>query len=157
MMSMVKQHLQERADDGRIRERYKMPDNTNNRRMFTIWHLTATVIAVGGMIIELLTSTAFIGLIGVIIAMIILFSAKRRYGTGTFDERTIKIHRRAANIAFGLTVVGLLIIRMLNRYHHPVIGAMGREEVSDNMGTYLFNAVLLSRVLLLLPAEDVRL
>ena len=111
-----------------------MPGNTNNTRRFTIWHLTATVIAVGGMIIELLTSTAFIGLIGVVIAMIILFSAKRRYGAGSFDERTLEIHRRAASTAFRLTAVGLLIFWMLNRYLHQVIGAMSGEEVSDGVG-----------------------
>jgi len=111
-----------------------MSDNTNNKRMFTIWHLTATVIAVVGMLIEVLTSTAFIGLIGVVIAMIILFSAKRRYATGTFDERTMEIHRRAASTAFRLAVVGLLMIWLLNRYLRPVIGAMSGEEVSDGVG-----------------------
>ena len=113
---------------------YKMSDNTNNKRMFTIWHLTATVIAVVGMLIEVLTSTAFIGLIGVVIAMTILFSAKQRYGKGAFDERTMKIHRMAANTAFRLAVVGLLIFWLLNRYLRPVIGAMSGEEVSDGIG-----------------------
>jgi|LGVF01.1.fsa_nt_gb uncharacterized membrane protein len=111
-----------------------MPDNPNNKRRFTIWHLTATVIAVGGMIAELLTSTAFIGLIGVAIAMIILFSTKRRYEPGAFDERTVEIHKRAESIAFKLTAVGLLIFWLLNRYLHPVIGAMSGEEVSDGVG-----------------------
>ena len=113
---------------------YKMSDNTNNKRMFTIWHLTATVIAVVGMLIEVLTSTAFIGLIGVVIAMIILFSAKQRYGKGAFDERTMEIHRMAASTAFRLTAVGLLIFWLLNRYLRPVIGAMSGEEVSDGVG-----------------------
>ena len=99
-----------------------------------IWHLIATVLAVGGMIVELLTSIAFIGLVGVAIAMIILFSAKRRYGTGSFDERTMEIHRMAASTAFRLTAVGLLIIWMLNYYLRPVMGAMGGEEVSDGVG-----------------------
>ncbi|RZN42980.1 MAG: hypothetical protein EF813_00695 [Methanosarcinales archaeon] len=134
MMSAVKQHLQERVDDEMIQEHYKMPDNTNNKRRFMIWHLTATVIAVGGMIVELLTSIAFIGLIGVVIAMTILFSAKRRCGAGSFDERTLEIHRMAASTAFRLTAVGLLIIWLLNRYLHPVISAMSGEEVSDGVG-----------------------
>ena len=114
-----------------------MSDNTNNKRMFTIWHLTATVIAVVGMLIEVLTSTAFIGLIGVVIAMTILFSAKQRYGKGAFDERTMEIHRMAASTAFRLTAVGLLIFWMLNRYLRPVIGAMSGEEVSDGMGSLI--------------------
>jgi len=114
-----------------------MPGNTNNKRMFTIWHLTATVLAVGGMIVELLTSTAFIGLIGVVIAMIILFSAKRRYRAGSFDERTMEIYRRATSTAFRLTAVGLLIFWLLNRYLHPVIGAMSGEEVGDGVGVLI--------------------
>ena len=134
MMSAVEAHLQERADDGMVYGYYKMPDNTNNKRRFMIWHLIATVLAVGGMIVELLTSIAFIGLVGVVIAMIILFSAKRRYGAGSFDERTMEIHRMAASTAFRLTAVGLLIIWMLNYYLRPVMGAMGGEEVSDGVG-----------------------
>ncbi|MHC1574543.1 MAG: hypothetical protein ACXQTY_01885 [Candidatus Methanogasteraceae archaeon] len=137
MMSAVEEHLQERFDDDRIQEHYKMSDDTNNRRMFTIWHLTAAIIAVGGMIVEVLTSTAFVGLVGVVIAIAILFSAKRRYGTGTFDERTMEIHRKAASAAFRLTAVGLLIIWLLNRYLRPVIGAMSREEVSDGIGSLI--------------------
>ena len=115
-------------------EHYKMSDNTNNERLFTIWHIAAIAIAVVSMLIEVLTSTAFIGLIGVVIAMIILFRAKRRYETGTFDERTMEIHRMAASTAFRLTAVGLLIIWLLNRYLHPVIGAMSGEDVSDGVG-----------------------
>ena len=111
-----------------------MSDNINNKRMYTIWHIAAAVVAVVSMLIEVLTSTAFIGLIGVVIAMIILFSAKRRYGIGTFDERTMEIHRRAASTAFRLAAVGLLIIWLLNRYLHPVIGAVSGEEVSDGIG-----------------------
>ena len=111
-----------------------MPGNTNNKRLFTFWHIAAAVIAVVSMLIEVLTSTAFIGSIGVVVAMIILFSAKRRYGTGTFDERTLEIHRMAASTAFGLTAVGLLIFWMLNRYLHPVIGAMSGEGASDGVG-----------------------
>jgi TRAP-type C4-dicarboxylate transport system permease large subunit len=137
MMSAVEEHLPERADDSTIQERYKMPDNTHNKRMFTIWHLTAAVVAVGGMIVEVLTPNTNPGLVGVVIAMIILFSAKRRYGTGTFDERTMEIHRKAASAVFGLTAVGLLIIWLLNRYLRPVIGAMSGEEVSDDMGSLI--------------------
>nr|QNO42387.1 hypothetical protein LFOPHFOE_00027 [Methanosarcinales archaeon ANME-2c ERB4] len=59
-----------------------MPDNTNNKRRFTIWRMAATVIAIGGMIIELITSTAFIGLIGVVIAMIILKRETTIWGWG---------------------------------------------------------------------------
>ena len=110
-----------------------MPDNTNNRRMFTIWHLTAAIIAIGGMIVEVLTPNTNLGLVGVVIAMIILFSAKRRYGTGTFDERTMELHRRAASAAFRLTVVGLLLIWLLNRYLHPVIGAMSGDAIGDGL------------------------
>ncbi len=105
--------------------------------MFTIWHLTAAVVAVGGMIVEVLTPNTNPGLVGVVIAMTILFSAKRRYGTGTFDERTMEIHRKAASAAFRLTAVGLLIIWMLNRYLHPVIGTMSGEEVSDGVGVLI--------------------
>ncbi len=108
-----------------------------NKRIFSIWHLTAAVIAVGGMIVEVLTSTAFVGLVGVVIAIAILFIAKRRYGTGTFDERTMEIHRKAVSAAFRLTAVGLLIIWLLNRYPHPVIGAMSGEEVSDGIGSLI--------------------
>ncbi len=111
-----------------------MPDNTNNKRLFTFRHIAAAVIAVVTLLIEVLTSTTFVGLIGVVIAMIILFSAKHRYGTGTFDERTMEIHRMAASTAFRVTAVGLLIIWLLNRYLHPVIGAMSGEEVSDGVG-----------------------
>jgi len=134
MMSTVKEHLQERVDDSTIQERYKMPDNIHNKRMFTIWHLTAAVVAVGGMIVEALTPNTNPGLVGVVIAMTILFSAKQRYGTGTFDERTMEIHRKAASAAFRLTAVGLLIIWLLNRYLRPVIGAMSGEEVRDGVG-----------------------
>jgi len=111
-----------------------MPDNTKNKRMYRIWHITATVIAVASMLIEVLTSTAFLGLIGIGIGVIILIIAKRRHRVGAFDERTIEIHRRAASAAFRLTAVGLLIFWMLNRYLHPVIGAMSGEEVSDGVG-----------------------
>jgi len=41
----------------------------------------------------------------------------------------------AASTAFRLTVVGLLIIWLLNHYLHPVIGAMSGEEVSYGMGS----------------------
>nr|QNO42132.1 hypothetical protein NJNFEELL_00001 [Methanosarcinales archaeon ANME-2c ERB4] len=44
--------------------------------------MAATVIAIGGMIIELITSTAFIGLIGVVIAMIILKRETTIWGWG---------------------------------------------------------------------------
>jgi len=131
MMSAVKQHLQERFDDGRIQERYKMSDNTNNKRMFTIWRVTAHIIGVSGVMTGMLTDNILIGLIGIGIGIIILISARQRYRVVTYDERTLEIGRRAANLAFRVFATGLLVVYMLNQYIHPVIGTMSGEAVGD--------------------------
>ena len=72
MMSAVKGHLQERADDGTIQEHYRMPDNTNNNRMFTIWRVTAHIIGASSVLAGLLIPDIPIGFIGIGIAIIIL-------------------------------------------------------------------------------------
>ena len=93
-----------------------MSDNTNNKRMFTIWRMTAYIIGVASMTAAVLTSNAIIGLIGVGIGIIILVSARQRYRVVTYDERTLEIGRRAASAAFRVSITGLLALYMLNRY-----------------------------------------
>ena len=110
-----------------------MPDNTNNKKLFTIWYIAAIVIAVVSMLIEVLTSTAFIGLIGVGIGVVILISARQRYRVVTHDERTLEISRRAASAAFSVFVIGLMALYMLNRFVHPFIGAMSGEAVGAGL------------------------
>ena len=131
MMSAVKQHLQERADDGMILEHHKMPDNTNNKRMFTIWRVAAHIIGVSSVLVGVLTANAIIGLIGVGIGIIILISARQRYRVVTYDERTQEISRRAASAAFRSAMVGLLALYILNHFVHPVIETMSGEAVGD--------------------------
>jgi len=108
-----------------------MSDNTNNEKMFTIWRIAAHVIAVSSVLAGVLTSNAIIGLIGVGIGIIILISARQKYRVVTHDERTLEISRRAASAAFRIFAIGLMVVYMLNRYIHPVIGTMSGEAVGD--------------------------
>ena len=48
-------------------------------------------------------------------------------------ERTLEIYRRAASATFGVSVIGLLAIYILNRYPYPVIGTMSGEAIGDGM------------------------
>ncbi|RJS70696.1 DUF2178 domain-containing protein [ANME-2 cluster archaeon] len=111
-----------------------MSDNRNKKRIYTIWRVTAYVIAVGSVTAGVLTSNAIIGAIGVGIGIVILISARQRYRVVTHDERTIEISRRAASAAFSVFVIGLLALYMLNRFVHPVIGAMSAEAAGDWLG-----------------------
>jgi len=111
-----------------------MSDNRNKKRIYTIWRVTAYVIAVGSVLAWMLTSNAIIGAIGVGIGIVILISARQRYRVVTHDERTIEISRRAASAAFSVFVIGLLALYMLNRFVHPVIGAMSAEAAGDWLG-----------------------
>ncbi|RLG22343.1 hypothetical protein DRN77_06215 [Methanosarcinales archaeon] len=111
-----------------------MSDNRNKKRIYTIWRVTAYVIAVGSVTAGVLTSNAIIGAIGVGIGIVILISARQRYRVVTHDERTIEISRRAASAAFSVFVIGLLALYMLNRFAHPVIGAMSAEAAGDWLG-----------------------
>jgi len=111
-----------------------MSDNRNKKRIYTIWRVTAYVIAVGSVLAWMLTSNAIIGAIGVGTGIVILISARQRYRVVTHDERTIEISRRAASAAFRIFVIGLLALYMLNRFVHPVIGAMSAEAAGDWLG-----------------------
>ena len=111
-----------------------MSDNRNKKRIYTIWRVTAYVIAVGSVTAGVLTSNAIIGAIGVGTGIVILISARQRYRVVTHDERTIEISRRAASAAFSVFVIGLLALYMLNRFIHPVIGAMSAEAAGDWLG-----------------------
>ena len=111
-----------------------MSDNRNKKRIYTIWRVTAYVIAVGSVTAGVLTSNVIIGAIGVGIGIVILISARQRYRVVTHDERTIEISRRAASAAFSVFVIGLLALYMLNRFVHPVIGAMSAEAAGDWLG-----------------------
>ncbi len=111
-----------------------MSDNRNKKRIYTIWRVTAYVIAVGSVLAWMLTSNAIIGAIGVGTGIVILISARQRYRVVTHDERTIEISRRAASAAFSVFVIGLLALYMLNRFVHPVIGAMSAEAAGDWLG-----------------------
>lgn len=111
-----------------------MSDNRNKKRIYTIWRVTAYVIAVGSVTAGVLTSNAIIGAIGVGTGIVILISARQRYRVVTHDERTIEISRRAASAAFSVFVIGLLALYMLNRFVHPVIGAMSAEAAGDWLG-----------------------
>lgn len=99
--------------------------------MFTIWRVTAHIIAFTSVTAGVLTSNVIIGAIGIGIGAIILISARQRYRVVTYDERTLEIGRRAANVAFRVFAIGLLVVYMLNRYIHPVIGTMSGEAVGD--------------------------
>ena len=110
-----------------------MSDNTNNKRMFTIWRVAAHVIAVASVLAGMLTSNAIIGLIGVGVGMVILISARQRYRVVTYDERTLEISRRAASVAFRIFAIGFLAVYMLNRYAYPFIGTMSGEAVGDGL------------------------
>lgn len=110
-----------------------MSDNTNNKRMFTIWRVAAHVIAVVSVTAAVLTSNAIIGAIGVGIGIVILISARQRYRVVVSDERTLEISRRAASAVFRLFAIGLLAVYMLNRYAHPFIGTMSGEAVGDGL------------------------
>jgi len=111
-----------------------MSDNRNKKRIYTIWRVTAYIIGVGSVLAWMLTSNAIIGAIGVGIGIVILISARQRYRVVTHDERTIEISRRAASAAFRIFVIGLLALYMLNRFVHPVIGAMSAEAAGDWLG-----------------------
>ena len=111
-----------------------MSDNRNKKRIYTIWRVTAYIIGVGSVLAWMLTSNAIIGAIGVGIGIVILISARQRYRVVTHDERTIEISRRAASAAFSVFVIGLLALYMLNRFVHPVIGAMSAEAAGDWLG-----------------------
>ena len=67
---------------------YKMSDNTNNKRMFTIWHIAAYVLSVSSVLAGMLTSNVIIGLIGVGIEVVILISARQRYRVVTHETNT---------------------------------------------------------------------
>ena len=108
-----------------------MSDNTNNKRLFTIWRMTAHMIAVASVLAGVLTSNVIIAAIGVGIGVVILISARQRYRVMTYDERTLEISRRAASAAFRVSITGLLVLYMLNRYVYPVIGTMSGETVGD--------------------------
>jgi len=108
-----------------------MPDNTNNKRMFTIWQIAAYVLSVSSVLAGMLTSNVIIGLIGVGIGVVILISARSSYRVLAYDERTLEIGRRAASAAFRFVAIGLLVVYILNRYIHPVIGTMSGEAVGD--------------------------
>ncbi len=110
-----------------------MSDNTKNKRMFMIWRVTAHIIAFTSVTAGVLTSNAIIGIIGIGIGTIILISARQKYRVVTYDERTLEISRRAANVAFRIFAIGLMVVYMLNRYIHPVIGTMSGEEVGDGL------------------------
>ena len=111
-----------------------MSDNRNKKRIYTIWRVTAYIIGVGSVLAWMLTSNAIIGAIGVGTGIVILISARQRYRVVTHDERTIEISRRAASAAFSVFVIGLLALYMLNRFIHPVIGAMSAEAAGDWLG-----------------------
>ena len=110
-----------------------MSDNTNNKRMFTIWRMAAYIIGASSVLAGLLISDIPIGFIGIGIAMIILDRARQRYKVVTYDERTLEIYRRATSATFRVFVIGLLAIYILNRYLHPVIGTMSGEAIGDGM------------------------
>jgi len=111
-----------------------MSDNTNNKRIYTIWYIAAYVLSVGSVLAGALTSNVIIGLIGVGIGVVILISARQRYRVVTRDERTLEISRRAASAAFSVFVIGLMALYMLNRFVHPFIGAMSGAAVGDCLG-----------------------
>ena len=111
-----------------------MSDNTNNKRIYTIWYIAAYVLSVSSVLAGALTSNVIIGLIGVGIGVVILISARQRYRVVTRDERTLEISRRAASAAFSVFVIGLMALYMLNRFVHPFIGAMSGEAVGDGLG-----------------------
>lgn len=110
----------------------KMSDNTNNKRIYTIWHIAAHVLGVSSVLAGVLTSNAIIGLIGV--GVIILISARQRYRVVTYDERTLEISRRAASATFRIFAIGLMVVYMLNRFVHPFIGAMSGAAAGDWLG-----------------------
>ncbi|KAF5410217.1 MAG: DUF2178 domain-containing protein [Euryarchaeota archaeon] len=87
-----------------------MSDNTKNKRMFRIWRMAAHTIGVASMTVAVLTSNVIIGAIGFGIAIIILISARQIYRVVTYDERTLEISRRAANVAFRIFAVGLMVV-----------------------------------------------
>ena len=111
-----------------------MSDDRKKKRIYTIWRVAAYVIAVGSVTAGVLTSNAIIGAIGVGTGIVILISARQRHRVVTHDERTIEISRRAASAAFSVFVIGLLALYMLNRFVHPVIGAMSAEAAGDWLG-----------------------
>ena len=111
-----------------------MSDNTNNKRLFTIWRMTAHMIAVASVLAGVLTSNVIIAAIGVGIGVVILISARQRYRVVTHDERTLEISRRAASAAFRISIIGLLVVYMLNRFVYPFIGAMSGAAVGDWLG-----------------------
>ena len=111
-----------------------MSDNTNNKRLFTIWRVAAHVIAVASVLVGVLTSNVIIAAIGVGIGVVVLISARQRYRVVTYDERTLEISRRAASAAFRIAIIGLLVVYILNRFVHPFIGAMSGEAVGDWLG-----------------------
>lgn len=95
--------------------------------------MAAYLIVASSMLAGLLTPDIPIGFIGIGIAIIILVSARQRYGVVTYDERTLDIYRRAASATFRIFVIGLLVIYILNRYIHPVIGTMSGEAIGDGI------------------------
>lgn len=111
-----------------------MTDNTKNKRLFTIWRMTAHVIAVASVLAGVLTSNVIIAAIGVGIGVVMLISARQRYRVVTYDERTLEISRRAASAVFRISIIGLLVVYILNRFVHPFIGTMGGEAVGDRLG-----------------------
>ena len=113
-----------------------MSDNTNNKRIYTIWHIAAYVLSVSSVLAGVLTSNMIIGLIGVGIGVVILISARQRYRVVTRDERTLEISRRAASAAFSVFVIGLMALYMLNHYPHPVIGTMSGEVIGSGLSGF---------------------
>jgi len=89
-----------------------MSDNTNNKRIYTIWYIAAYVLSVSS----------------------VLAGMRQRYRVVTRDERTLEISRRAASAAFSAFVIGLMVLYMLNRFVHPFIGAMSGAAVGDCLG-----------------------
>ena len=110
-----------------------MSDNTNNKRIYTIWYVAAYVLIVSSVLAGVLTSNGIIGLIGVGIGVVILISARQRYRVVTHDERTREVSRRAASAAFSVFVIGLMALYLLNRFVHPFIGAMSGEAVGAGL------------------------
>ena len=118
-------------------EHYKMSDNTNNKRMFTLWHIAAVAIAVVSMLIEVLTSTAFIGLMLVFIG---IYWATKRNTEIPADEMHIKINEKAGTNAFW-TVMGLMgILGYVTHYSPGLLEIHDVIELAIIIGMFIFVA-----------------
>ena len=105
-----------------------MPDNTNNKQIFSIWRIAAYIIGSVGVIAGVHTSNMIITAISVVIGTIILVSARWRYGVGTHDElnkQIFSIWRIAAYIIGSVGVVaGVHTSNMIITAISAVIGTV---------------------------------